>query len=56
MKKLSYLIILIVILGLVLTGCFSKVGQVPATEQPELTQEVNKAGDQDFYGWNLAKR
>jgi hypothetical protein len=43
MKKLSYLIILIVILGLVLTGCLSKVSQVPATEQTELPQE-EKAG------------
>lgn len=34
MKKLYYLIILTVILGLVLTGCFlSNVGQVPTTEQ-----------------------
>jgi len=34
MKKLIYLIILLLILGLVLTGCFlSNVGQVPANEQ-----------------------
>ena len=34
MKKLSYLIVLTLILGLVLTGCFlSNVGQVPTTEQ-----------------------
>ena len=34
MKKLYYLIILTVILGLVLTGCFlSNVGQVPTSEQ-----------------------
>jgi len=34
MKKLSYLIVLIVILGLVLTGCLlSNVGQVPPSEQ-----------------------
>jgi len=34
MKKLSYLIVLTVILGLVLTGCFlSNVGQVPTSEQ-----------------------
>lgn len=34
MKKLYYLIILTVILGLVLTGCFlSNVGQVPISEQ-----------------------
>jgi hypothetical protein len=34
MKKLSYLIVLALILGLVLTGCLlSNVGQVPTTEQ-----------------------
>ena len=34
MKKLMYLIVLALILGLVLTGCLlSNVGQVPATEQ-----------------------
>ncbi len=35
MKKLIYLIILVLILGLVLTGCslLSNVGQVPSTEQ-----------------------
>jgi len=34
MKKLSYLIVLTLILGLVLTGCFlSNVGQVPTTER-----------------------
>lgn len=34
MKKLYYLIILTVILGLVLTGCFlSNIGQVPTSEQ-----------------------
>ena len=34
MKKLSYLIVLTLILGLVLTGCLlSNVGQVPTTEQ-----------------------
>ena len=34
MKKLSYLIVLVVILGLVLTGCLlSNVGQVPTSEQ-----------------------
>jgi hypothetical protein len=38
MKKLIYLIVLIVILGLVLTGCLlSNVGQVPATEQSGIT-------------------
>jgi len=34
MKKLSYLIVLTLILGLVLTGCFlSNIGQVPTSEQ-----------------------
>ena len=35
MKKLSYLIVLVLILGLALTGCtlLSSVGQVPATEE-----------------------
>jgi len=38
MKKLYYLIVLTLILGLVLTGCLlSNVGQVPATEQSEPT-------------------
>jgi len=38
MKKLSYLIVLIVILGLVLTGCLlSNVGQVPTSEQSGIT-------------------
>ena len=39
MKKLSYLIVLTLILGLVLTGCslLSNLGQVPATEQSGIT-------------------
>jgi len=38
MKKLIYLIVLTLILGLVLTGCLlSNVGQVPATEQSGIT-------------------
>ena len=39
MKKLSYLIVLALILGLVLAGCslLSNVGQVPATEQSGVT-------------------
>jgi hypothetical protein len=38
MKKLSYLIILALILGLVLTGCLlSNVGQVPTSEQSGIT-------------------
>jgi hypothetical protein len=39
MKKLSYFIVLILILGLVLTGCtlLSNIGQAPATEQSGIT-------------------
>jgi len=38
MKKLSYLIVLTLILGLVLTGCLlTNVGQVPTTEQSGIT-------------------
>jgi len=38
MKKLYYLIVFALILGLVLTGCFlSNVGQVPTTEQSGMT-------------------
>ncbi len=39
MKKLIYLIILVLILGLVLTGCslLSNIGQAPATEQSGIT-------------------
>ena len=39
MKKLSYFIVLILILGLALTGCslLSNVGQVPTTEQSGIT-------------------
>jgi len=38
MKKLIYLIMLVLILGLVLSGCLlSNVGQVPATEQSGIT-------------------
>jgi hypothetical protein len=39
MKKLSYLIVLALILGLVLTGCLlSNVGQVPTTEQSGISR------------------
>ena len=39
MKKLIYLIVLALILGLVLTGCslLSNVGQVPANDQSEVS-------------------
>ena len=37
-EKLSYLIVLVLILGLVLTGCLlSNIGQAPATEQSGIT-------------------
>lgn len=43
MKKLSYLIVLVLILGLVLAGCtlFSNVGQIPTAEQSEIS-DMNK--------------
>lgn len=45
MKKLYYLIILTVILGLVLTGCLlSNVGQVPTTEQSKLDGIIKANG------------
>jgi len=45
MKKLSYLIALTLILGLVLTGCLlSNVGQVPATEQSGISTIVKSNG------------
>jgi len=45
MKKLSYLIVLALILGLVLTGCtlLSNIGQVPTNEQSGMTY-VTKGG------------
>jgi hypothetical protein len=49
MKKLSYLIVLALILGLVLTGCslLSNFGQVPATEQSGITY-LTKGGPSEF--------
>jgi hypothetical protein len=46
MKKSYYLIVLVLILGLVLTGCslLSNVGQVPATEQSELDGIIKTNG------------
>jgi len=45
MKKLSYLIVLALILGLVLTGCtfLSNIGQAPATEQSGISYIVKNA-------------
>ncbi len=48
MKKLIYLIVLALILGLVLTGCLlSNVGQVPASEQSGITY-LTKGGSGPF--------
>ena len=48
MKKLSYLIVLVLILGLALTGCslLSNVGQVPTTEQSGISY-LTKATEGD---------
>jgi hypothetical protein len=50
MKKLYYLIILTVILGLVLTGCslLSNIGQAPATEQSGITYLTKHTEDDPF--------
>jgi len=54
MKKLIYLIVLALILGLVLTGCLlSNVGQVPATEQTKVKPTGNLAGAKT-YAWHLS--
>ena len=51
MKKLSYLIVLTLILGLVLTGCLlSNVGQVPTTEQSGITY-LTKGLPSGIVGW-----
>lgn len=49
MKKLYYLIVLVLILGLVLTGCslLSNVGQVPTTEQSGIASLTKSDGDLD---------
>jgi len=50
MKKLSYLIVLAVILSLVLTGCtlLSNVGQVPVTEESGITYLTKHTEDAPF--------
>ena len=54
MKKLIYLIILLLILGLVLTGCLlSNVGQVPTTSQTKVKPTGNLAGAVEV-SWNLS--
>ena len=52
MKKLYYLIVLVLILGLVLTGCtlLSNVGQVPTTEQSGITY-LTKGLPSGLVGW-----
>jgi len=51
MKKYSYLIIIILISSLVLTGCLlSNVGQVPTTEQSSITY-LTKGLPSDLVGW-----
>ena len=54
MKKLIYLIVLIVILSLVLTGCFlSNVGQIPTTEQSGISY-LTKSPGPDLVGlWHF---
>lgn len=55
MKKLIYLIVLALILGLVLTGCsvLSNVGQVPVTSQTKVKPTGNTAGAVEV-PWNLS--
>jgi hypothetical protein len=55
MKKLSYLIVLALILGLVLAGCslLSNISQVPATEQTKVKPDGNQAGAVT-YNWYLS--
>ena len=54
MKKLIYLIVLAVILGLVLTGCLlSNVGQVPVISQTKVKPEG--LGGAQTYAWHLSK-
>jgi len=50
MKKLYYLIVIVAILGLVLTGCslLSNVGQVPATEQSGVTYLMKSDVDNPY--------
>jgi hypothetical protein len=49
MKKLSYLIVLTLILGLVLTGCslLSNISQVPTTEQSGINYLTKQGSDPD---------
>ena len=53
MKKLYYLIVLTLILGLVLTGCslLSNVGQVPTTDQSGVAYLTKSLSLADLVGW-----
>ena len=54
MKKLIYLIVITLILGLVLTGCLlSNVGQVPVISQTKVKPEG--LGGAQTYAWHLSK-
>jgi len=56
MKKLYYLIVLVLILGLVLTGCslLSNISQVPATNQSGITYLTKNGLFSDIVGlWHL---
>jgi len=55
MKKLYYLIVIILISSLVLTGCslLSDISQVPATEQTKVKPEGNLAGAEKV-DWHLS--
>ena len=56
MKKLSYLIVLTLILGLVLTGCslLSNIGQAPATGQSDITYLTKEIAYSDLVAlWNF---
>ena len=54
MKKLYYLIVLTLILGLVLTGCLlSNVGQVPTSEQSGITYLTKNPGPVLAARWNF---
>ena len=55
MKKLYYLIVLTLILGLVLTGCLlSNVGQVPTSEQSGITYLTKNGLIPDIFGlWHF---
>ena len=55
MKKLTYLLVLALILGLALTGCtfLSNIGQAPAIDQTKVKPTGNLAGAEEV-AWNLS--